>query len=100
MSEIEVRPLRHRLRAGPPPAPAHCQPSAAAQRERARSAESLSCLSQPVREPDRVCSLAVAARNPQEYLKKNNIKNAVEKVVNAAVKQKALEPYSVMVRSA
>ena len=33
----------------------------------------------------------------QEYLKKNNIKNAVEKVVNAAVKQKALEPYSVMV---
>ena len=47
-----------------------------------------------------MCSLAVAARNPQEYLKKNNIKNAVEKVVNAAVKQKALEPYSVMVRSA
>ena len=35
----------------------------------------------------------------QEYLKKNNIKNAVEKVVNAAVKQKALEPYSVMVSS-
>ena len=41
--------------------------------------------------------LSVSALNPQEYLKKNNIKNAVEKVVNAAVKQKALEPYSVMV---
>ena len=30
-------------------------------------------------------------------MKKNNIKMAVEKVVNAAVKQKAAEPYSVMV---
>jgi enolase len=32
----------------------------------------------------------------EEYLKKHNIKHAVEQVVNAAVKQNAPEPYSVM----
>ena len=41
---------------------------------------------------------AAAMSQIEEYLKKNNIKNAVEKVVNAAVKSKALEPYSVMGR--